>query len=172
MVTTVTISLALAFDPAEPCVMTRPPRDSTEPLLSRYFLWRILFVSVMIGGLTLILSVLLQNAGYPPDKVRTVTLQTIVFAQAFHLFNSRSIRQSAFALDWLGNKAVFVVCGLMILLQLVVVYLPFMNAIFGTVPLGLVDWLAPMLLGIVVFFAVEGEKYCMRKLDARKTYAQ
>ena len=168
MVTSVTISLALAFEPAEPGLMARPPRQATEPLLNRYFLWRILFVSVMIGGLTLALSVLLLNSGYPEAEVRTITLQTIVLCQAFHLFNSRSIRQPAHALDFLGNRAVFAVCGLMVLLQLAVVYLPFMNAVFDTVPLGPTGWLAPILLGAVVFFMVEGEKYVMRRLDARK----
>ena len=151
--------------------MARPPRDAAESLLNPYFLWRILFVSVMIGGLTLALSVRLLNAGYLEAEVRTVTLQTIVLCQAFHLFNSRSIRQPAHALDFMGNRAVFAVCGLMVLLQLAVVYLPFMNAVFGTVPLRPADWLAPILLGAVVFLVVEGEKYIMRRLDARKAIA-
>ena len=168
MVTSVTISLALAFEPVEPGVMARPPRAATEPILTRYFLWRILFVSVLIGGLTLALSVWLRQSGYPDDAVRTVTLQAIVLCQAFHLFNSRSIRLPAHALDFLGNRAVFAVCGLMVLLQLAVVYLPFMNTVFGTVPLGAKGWLAPILLGAIVFFVVEGEKYIMRRLDARK----
>lgn len=168
MVTSVTISLALAFEPTEPGVMARPPRDAKEPLLTRYFLWRILFVSVMIGGMTLALSVWLRRAGYGEAEVRTVTLQTIVLCQAFHLFNSRSVRQPAHALDFLGNKAVFAVCGLMLLFQLSVVYLPFMNTVFGTEPVGLTGWLAPMALGAIVFIVVEGEKYAMRALDARK----
>ncbi|MDR2696131.1 MAG: cation-transporting P-type ATPase [Deltaproteobacteria bacterium] len=168
MVTSVTISLALAFEPAEPGVMARPPRSASEPLLNGYFIWRILFVSVMIGGLTLALSVWLLNAGYAEVKIRTVTLQTIVLCQAFHLFNSRSIRQPAHALDFLGNRAVFAVCGMMVLLQLAIVYLPFMNTMFGTVPLRPLDWLAPIVLGAVVFCVVEGEKCVMRKLDERK----
>jgi len=168
MVTSVTISLALAFEPAEPGLMTRSPRDPAEPILSRYFIWRILFVSVLIGGLTLIESVLLRGFGYPEARVRTATLQSIVLCQAFHLFNSRSIRQPAHALEFLGNRAVFAVCGLMVALQLAVVYLPFMNVVFDTVPLGLTGWIMPVLIGVVVFFVVEGEKYVMRKLDARK----
>ena len=171
MVTSVTISLALAFEPAEPGVMARPPRDAGEPLLNRYFLWRIFFVSVLIGGMTLALSVWMLKRGYPEVEVRTITLQTIVLCQAFHLFNSRSIRHPAHALDFLGNRAVFAVCGLMALLQLAVVYLPFMNRMFGTVPLGLTGWLAPIVLGAVVFTVVEGEKYCMRRLDARTAAA-
>jgi hypothetical protein len=43
--------------------------------------------------------------------------------------------------------------------------------VFGTVPLGLIGWLAPILLGVAVFFVVEGEKYLMRRLDARKAAA-
>ena len=168
MVTSVTISLALAFEPAEPDLMSRPPRDATEPILSRYFIWRILFVSVLIGGLTLILSVWLLDLGYPEEEVRTVILQTIVLCQAFHLFNNRSIRQPVYALSFLGNKTIFVVCGLMVLLQLAIVYLPFMNTVFDTVPLNLKGWIAPMLLGTVVFIIVEIEKFVMRRIDAAK----
>ena len=168
MVTSVTISLALAFEPAEPGIMARPPRHADEPILDGYFIWRILFVSVLIGGMTLFLSVCLLNSGYAEAEVRTVILQTIVMCQAFHLFNSRSIRKPAHALDFFGNKAIFVVCGLMILLQLSIVYLPFMNFAFGTVPLGWSGWIWPIVLGFIVFFVVEGEKYVMRRLDARK----
>jgi calcium-translocating P-type ATPase len=168
MVTSVTISLALAFEPAEPGVMKRPPRDTSEQFLSGYFLWRILFVSLLIGGLTLALSVWMRNAGYSDMEVRTVTLQTIVLCQAFHLFNSRSIRQPVYAQNFFGNKAVFAVLGLMAVLQLSVTYLPFMNKVFGTVPLKLESWLAPVVLGAVVFIVVECEKFVMRRLDARK----
>jgi magnesium-transporting ATPase (P-type) len=113
----------------------------------------------------------LLDAGYSEEVVRTVTLQTIVLCQAFHLFNSRSIRQAAYALDFLGNRAIFAVCGLMVILQLAVVYLPFMNAVFGTVPLEAEYWLAPILLGVVVFLVVEIEKFVMRLLDASEAVA-
>ena len=167
MVTSVTISLALAFEPVERGAMNRPPRSANEPLLSNYFLWRILFVSVLIGGLTLALSVWLLAHDYSESMVRTIILQTIVMCQAFHLFNSRSIRESAWSLDFFGNKAVFAVCGLMLLLQLAVVYLPFMNTIFGTEPLPMKGWVFPILLGAIVFIIVEIEKFIMRSCGRR-----
>jgi len=166
MVTSVTISLALAFEKAEPDIMRRPPRPANEPLLNGYFIWRIIFVSVLIGGLTLILSVILSKAGHDQATVRTITLQTIVFCQAFHLFNNRSLRQFALDQDFTSNKVVFVVIGLMLLLQLMVTYLPFMNRIFGTVPLGISGWFWPLLLGLIVFALVEVEKMVMRRRDA------
>lgn len=162
MVTSVTVSLALAFEKIEPNAMKRPPRSPKTPLLSGYFIWRILFVSVLIGGGTLWMSMKLIANGMNEELVRTITLQTIVITQMFHLFNSRTIRDFALSKDFFTNKAVFVVCALLILLQTGISYLPFMNNVFGTVPLGIHDWLYPVALGFLVFVIVEIEKFVMR----------
>lgn len=162
MVTSVTVSLALAFEKIEPNAMKRPPRSPKTPLLSGYFIWRILFVSVLIGGGTLFLSTRLIENGVNEELVRSITLQTIVIAQMFHLFNSRTIRHFAFNKDFFANKAVFVVCALLIVLQMSITYLPFMNNVFGTVPLKAYDWLYPVVLGVFVFVVVEIEKAVMR----------
>jgi magnesium-transporting ATPase (P-type) len=165
MVTSVTVSLALAFELLEPGAMKRAPRSPETPLLSGYFIWRIAFVSVLIGGWTLWLNIILLDNGYSKELVHTITLQTIVIAQMFHLFNNRSIRGSAFKDNIFSNKAVWVVCGLMFLLQGAITYLPFMNTAFGTVPMTWSDWMYPFMLGIAVFFIVEVEKAVMRKID-------
>lgn len=169
MVTSVTISLALAFEKLEPDTMKQPPRSPQTPLLNGYFIWRILFVSVLIGGGTLLLNLYLLNNGVSEDIVRTVTIQTIVITQMFHLYNSRSIRKSAFYGDFFGNKAVFVVSGLLILLQLSITYIPFMNQVFGTVKLPLHFWIYPFVFGLIIFIIVEGEKWVMRLID-KKTH--
>jgi magnesium-transporting ATPase (P-type) len=165
MVTSVTVSLALAFELLEPGAMKRPPRSPDTPLLSGYFIWRIIFVSVLIGGWTLCLNIFLLNKGYSEDFVHTITVQTIVITQMFHLFNSRSIRGSAFRGGFFNNKAVFVVCLLLFILQGSITYLPFMNTVFGTVPLELTHWKYPFMLGIAVFLIVEVEKAIMRRID-------
>lgn len=167
MVTSVTISLALAFEKLEPETMKQPPRSPKTPLLDGYFIWRILFVSVLIGGGTLLLNLYLLNNGVSEEIVKTVTIQTIVITQMFHLFNSRSIRGSAFSGDFFGNKAVFVVSGLLILLQLSITYIPFMNNVFGTVMLPLHFWIYPFLFGLAIFIIVEIEKFVMRKISNR-----
>ncbi|SHG29432.1 cation-transporting P-type ATPase [Dysgonomonas macrotermitis] len=166
MVTSVTISLALAFEKLEPETMKQPPRSPETPLLDGYFIWRILFVSILIGGGTLLLNLWLLGNGVNEEIVRTITIQTIVITQMFHLFNSRSIRKSAFSNDFFGNKAVFVVSGLLILLQLSLTYIPFMNHIFGTVQLPLHFWIYPFVFGFAIFIIVEIEKFIMRRIDA------
>jgi magnesium-transporting ATPase (P-type) len=168
MVTSVTISLALAFERVEPGAMARPPRSPRTPLLNGYFIWRIFFVSVLIGGWTLWLNLRLYEQGYGENFVRTITLQTLVIAQMFHLFNSRTIRGNAFKESFFGNKAVLVVCALLFVLQGAITYLPFMNAAFDTVPLAIGDWKYPFILGVAVFLIIEMEKAIMRRIDSTK----
>ena len=168
MVTSITISLALAFEQLEPEAMERPPRSPKTPLLSGYFIWRIIFVSILIGGGTLGLNMFLLNKGYSENFVQTITLQTIVIAQMFHLFNNRSIRGNAFTGNRMGNKAVLIVCVLLFVLQGAITYLPFMNTAFSTIPLRLTDWKYPFMLGFAVFLIVEAEKGVMRWLDNMK----
>ncbi len=169
MVTSVTVSLALAFEPLDPAVMEQPPRNPDIHILDAYFLWRIFYVSVLIGGACLILAVYLTNTGrYSETLVRTITMQAIILCQMFHLFNNRSLRRSAFCCGLFTNKAIFVVGAIMIVLQLSITYLPFMNRIFGTAPLPAVDWLYPFALGAAIFAVVEIEKWIMRLVDSRK----
>ena len=168
MVTSITISLALAFEKIEPDAMKRPPRSPHAPLLSGYFIWRIIFVSVLIGGGTLLMNINLLNQGVSEGIVKTITLNTIVITQMFHLFNSRSISKFAINKDFFSNKAVFVVSALLIVLQLGITYLPFMNRVFGTIPMNLNDWIFPIGMGIAVFVIVEIEKAIMNKLKLAK----
>jgi magnesium-transporting ATPase (P-type) len=114
------------------------------------------------------MNINLLEKGVSEEIVRTVTLQTIVITQMFHLFNSRSIRDFAFNKDFFSNKAVFIVSGLLILLQLGITYLPFMNDVFGTTQLALSDWKYPFIFGFIVFIIVEIEKTVMRKIDSVK----
>lgn len=168
MVTSVTVSLALAFEKIEPDVMKRPPREANAPLLNGYFIWRILFVSVLIGGGTLLMNMSLIEKGVSESIVKTVTLQTIVITQLFHLFNSRSISKFAINKDFFSNKAVFVVTALLIVLQLGITYIPFMNNAFGTYPIEAEYWLYPLVMGVIVFVLVEIEKFIMNKLNLAK----
>ncbi|MFS0724586.1 cation-transporting P-type ATPase [Paenibacillus sp. 1P07SE] len=168
MVSAVTVSLALAFERLEPGAMERPPRNPKTPLLSRYYIFRILFVSVILGGGTLAMNLSLLDQGYEQAAVNTVTLHTIVVAQMFHLFNCRSELGKAFGPGFFSNRAVYVVSGLLILLQLSITYLPFMNTIFGTEAIALSYWTFPVLMGLAIFIIIEIEKWITRTIIARR----
>jgi len=163
MATAVTLALALAFEPSEPGLMQRPPRDPRAPILRGEFLWRIAFVSILIGGATITVFVIEQRLEMPLNLARTVAVNTLVCGQVFYLFNSRYLRESALRGGrWFANPAVWIAVGILAILQLAFVYAPFMNTWFGSAPLELRHWLVPLGVGFAVFLIVELEKAIVR----------
>ena len=163
MVTAITLALALAFEPMERDTMKKPPRDPKKSILDRYFLWRISFVSVLIGGFTFLLFQNLRNGGYDLDTSRTISIHTLVFGQLFYLFNSRSLQLPALSKDLFRNKVAWIVSGILLILQIALTYLPTMNTVFGTTPIGGAYWFFPISIGMLVFVVVELEKWILRK---------
>lgn len=159
MVTAVTLALALSFEPTEPGVMKRPPRDTNAPILGGYMIWRIIFVSLLIGGLTLSLYFWLTQNGYDIETSRTIAVNTLVAGQLFYLFNCRRMHDPAIDSGFFNNRAVFYTSGILILLQLMFTYAPFMNHLFGTYPYIFSYWVFPVMGGLIAFVIVEFEKF-------------
>ena len=159
MVTAVTLAVALAFEPAEADVMARPPRRPDAAILDGYFLWRIFFVSVLIGGATILVFTLAKNNGLSLELARTLAVNTLVFGQLFYLFNSRHLRSSSLRRDTLlANRVAWGAAVVLLWLQITYVYAPFMHRLFASAPLSPWLWLIPAGIGLAVFFAVELEK--------------
>ena len=159
MVTAVTLAVALAFEPAEADVMARPPRRPDAAILDGYFLWRIFFVSVLIGGATILVFTLAKNNGLSLELARTLAVNTLVFGQLFYLFNSRHLRSSSLRRDTLlANRVAWGAAAVLLWLQITYVYAPFMHRLFASAPLSPWLWLIPAGIGLAVFFAVELEK--------------
>ncbi|WP_027389850.1 cation-transporting P-type ATPase [Chrysiogenes arsenatis] len=168
MVTAVTLALALAFEPSEPDVMQRPPRKPGASILDGVFLWRIAFVSSLIAGATFSVFVFEKHSGMPIELARTLAVNTLVFGQIFYLFNSRFLRESSMTLQRLfANRAAWISVVILLGLQLVFVYAPFMHTLFNSAPLKLQHWLIPFAIGLGVFLLVEFEKWVFRKVAKR-----
>ena len=167
MVTAVTLSLALAYEPAEPGLMRRPPRRPGAPILGEHALWRIAFVSLLIGGATFAVFLFNEARGYPIERSQTMAVNTLVLGQVFYLFNSRFLRESSLRLDLLfTNRVAWIAIGVLVVLQLLFVYVPFMNLWFQSAPIPARDWLLPFGIGFVIFLAVEAEKALLRKMKS------
>lgn len=164
MVTAITLALALSFEPMDNNVMERPPRGAGESILGKLFIWRITFVSVVIGALTLGVFSLLRSKGLDDATARTIAVNTLVAGQLFYLFNCRKIELPALGKGFFGNKYVFWAAGALIVLQMGFVYLPFMNAFFDTRPISATYWLYPLGAGAFVFVLVELEKFIIFKV--------
>jgi magnesium-transporting ATPase (P-type) len=164
MIVAVTLALALAFEPPEPDVMQRPPRPPDAAILDATFLWRIGFVSLLIGGATIAVFLYERQAGTSLELARTVAVNTLVWGQAFYLFNSRYLRESSLVLSRLfANRIAWLTVGVLAVLQLTFVYAPFMHQWFGSAALDLRHWLLPLAIGLGVFLLVEVEKAASRR---------
>jgi len=163
MITAVTLSLALCFEPSEPGVMLRPPRKPGERILNRYLLWRLVMVSVFLGGSVLGLFLWLQGRGVPLDVVRTVAVNTLVMGQLFYLLNCRRILDPAIDRGFFSNKAVFYSMGVLVVFQLLFTHTPLMNLWFRSASHGPELWLFPIGVGLMLFALVEVEKFWTRR---------
>ena len=166
MVTAVT--LALAFAPAEPGVMARPPRPPSEPLITRTLAFRIAYVSLLMILVTFAVFEWELSRGSSPEMARTAAVNMLVVGELVYLFNVRHFTASAFTRDILtGNPVALWMSGLLIGLQLLFTYAPPLQQVFQTVALDGFSWLVILSLGLLKFFAVEVEKAVLRHLDLR-----
>jgi magnesium-transporting ATPase (P-type) len=170
MITAATLALALAFEPPEPGIMRRPPRDPREAVLTRHFLWRILFVSLILVAGTFGLFSWDLARGSSIEHARTIAVNTLVVFEIFYLFNSRFITEPVLnRAGLLGNRFVLYAVGLLILFQLAFTYLPVMQTLFGTTALSLKTWAVIVLVASSVLWLVEIEKAGVRRyLAARR----
>ncbi len=164
MVSAVTLALALAFEPAEPGVMQRPPQPPRQALMTRPLVLRLFYVSALMAAITLLAFEFELSRGSAEDVARTAAVNALVCGEIFYLFNARRFTASALTRDTLtGNRVVWIVIGILVVLQLALTYLPFLQNIFDTAPLGPVTWAVILALGVAKFAAVEVEKLVWRR---------
>lgn len=163
MVTAVTLALSLAFEPPEKDVMQRPPRNAHEPILVPHLIWRVLFVSVIIMGGTMAMFLWEMKQGATIEHARTVAVNTLVMFEVFYLFSARYTTASVLNMDGLtGNRYVLIAIVILLLFQFGFTYLAPLQALFGTVAIGLSIWLNILLAASSVLLLVELEKYIVR----------
>lgn len=163
MVTSVTLALAISFEPHERDVMGRPPRIANQPLLNRFGIWRIAFISLLLLVFTFGTFYWLSHHGVPIEIARTAAVNAMILGQVFYLVNSRFLFESSLSIRALvGNPLVPAAIGGVVLLQALFTYAPFMHHIFGSENLPLWIWKWLLLGGVVFFIVVELEKVLVR----------
>jgi magnesium-transporting ATPase (P-type) len=165
MVTAVALGLTFAFEPTEPGTMRRPPRATSEPLLSGEVLWRVLFVSILfVAGVYGMFHWALDR-GLAVETARTIAVNTIIVMEIFYLFSVRYVHGPS--LTWqgvLGTPAVLIGIAAVVVSQLAFTYLPQMQELFDTRPVAFLDGAAVIGVGIALLLAVETEKRVRRLL--------
>jgi Ca2+-transporting ATPase len=154
-------ALALGVEPAEADTMRRPPRSPEESLFARGMGRHIIWVGFLMGLISL-------GVGYAYWRIHDPRWQTMVFttltlSQMAHVMAIRSERQSLFQIGLMSNKPLLGAASLTVVLQLALVYVPFLQGVFETQALPARDLILAVAASAIVFWAVE-----LEKLNARR----
>jgi magnesium-transporting ATPase (P-type) len=161
---TVTLGLVLAFEPPEPGVMDRPPRDARRALLSPFLVWRIAVVSLLMAAAVLFVFFHSLRRGDELAYARTLVVNMVVVAQIFYLFNVRYLHMRSLTLQGaLGTPAVLMAIAGVVVGQIAFTYAPFMQAIFESRPVAFTDGARVIAIGIGLMLLLEAEKLVMRR---------
>jgi Ca2+-transporting ATPase len=159
-------ALALGVDPVDPEVMNQPPRRRGEGAITRRMWVGILFVgAIMAAGTLLVLDWslpggLIEGAG-SMRYAQTMAFTTLLFFSLFTVFNARSDEQSAFV-GMFSNIWLWGAIVLSLVLQVAVIYVPFLQKAFSTVSLSAGDWLRCAAVGSSVLWLSELSKVVAR----------
>ena len=163
MTTAVLLGLMLSFEPKEPGLMNRQPRNPKQPILTKHLVFRVCLVGVLLlaGAFGLFEYALTQ--GKSLAVARSIAVNVFVFCELFYLFNCRSLKYSMFHVGVFSNLWVIFGVVSMTLLQLLFTYWPPMQALFGSAAIDREDWLLILGAGFVVYNVVGLEKLLWRR---------
>lgn len=146
--------------------LKQPPRNPKIGLIFPGFIWRNLFLALIMGT-----GVFLLFAWVEPtmslNKARTLTFCAMVVFEWFLTMNMRSDEHTVFELGFFTNRWLLISIAVAALLQLAVVYVPFLQTAFRTVPISLTEWGIIFLMGTGLFAIEETRKALFPKLFSR-----
>ena len=165
MITAVTLGIALAFEPSEENTMQRAPRPRKEALLSGGLIWHIVLVaSLFLAGVFSIYEYAISQ-GYSENLARTITMNTLVVLEIFHLFFIRNMY--GVSLTWKvisGTRVIWISVIAVTIGQLAITYLPWFQSVFKTEAVSLFDGLLIIAVGMIMFCIIEIEKQIRLRL--------
>ncbi|NLJ72379.1 MAG: cation-translocating P-type ATPase [Syntrophomonadaceae bacterium] len=143
-------AMALGLEPPEPNIMQNKPRPKNEGIFARRLGLIIMGRGIYIGVITLLVFTIgliyCQYMGIDDLSLpRTMALTSLVFCQLFYVFECRSEKYSPFELGFFSNKFLLLAVLISVIMQLVVIYIPFFQNVFKTVPLETWQWLVIIL---------------------------
>ena len=176
LVAAVTLALPLAFEVKESDIMHRPPRKPDAPLFNSFVVLRVVMVSVLMTAGTLMLfnweyqQKLLTGLAKPQAlaKAQTMAVTYVVLFQVFYMIHCRSLKDSLLKIGLFSNPTVFWGIGLILGFQALFVYLPFMQQVFRTAPMGIQEIALCTAASMVILPIITAEKW-LRSLVGRTT---
>ena len=158
--------LALASETAEKNVMQLPPRKPEESIFSNGMGWHILWVGLLMGAVCLGLQAWAIHNNDP--KWQTYVFTVLCFSQMGHVFSIRSQHFYLFQQGLFSNRSLVAAVFLTFVLQMALLYTPFLQEAFSIQALTLKELGMCILLSLIVFHGVELEKWVRLKWFVKK----
>ncbi len=155
-------ALALGVEKAEPGIMDRPPRPVDERILPNHLLALMTFQGAIVGVSTLAAFALEYFTSGDVARAQAEAFATSILAQNVQAFNVRSNRLSIFQLGLFTNRYLIGAFALVVVTLLGLIYIPPLQKIFQTAPLGLHDWVIVVLLALLPLVVIETYKLILR----------
>jgi Ca2+-transporting ATPase len=149
--------------------MERAPRPPKEPVINRDMVAGVVVQTVAITAAVLLaywrgMTAFAAKAGSDPTQTaETMAFVTLVLSELLRAYTARSERLPLLKLGVFSNKWMQYAVGFSIVLLLVVVYVPFLQPIFNTIPLNLEEWTLILPLILIPSLAAEMQKVLSRK---------
>ncbi len=153
--------LALAAERGERDIMRRPPRLPSESIFAHGMWQHILWVGLTMGAVCLVLQA--WSIHHSGAHWQTMVFTVLCLSQLGHALAIRSERDSIFRIGFASNPLLLAAVLGTLALQLATIYVPALNPIFKTEPLDWDELALCLALSTVVFFAVEAEKWLVRR---------
>jgi Ca2+-transporting ATPase len=153
--------LALSAEPEDPSIMKRPPRPPNENLFAHGLWQHMLWVGLMIAGLSIFSQAYAIRTG--SAHWQTVVFTVLTLSQMAHVMAVRSEAHSLFRIGVFSNPSLLGAVALTVALQLAAIYVPALQAVFKTEALSASELGLVAILCSLVFIAVEFEKWLVRR---------
>ncbi len=158
-------ALALGTEKGDPDIMQKKPRDPKEPLLNKDLVTRIIIQSIAIGGTTLA-AYLIALKSYPDniEEARTIAFTTLILAELLRSYSVRSQTHSIFEIGLFTNMTLIYGTLFSFGLTIAVIYIPFLQPIFDTFPMGWADWKIVLPFAFIPLIVGEVSKLIRKKI--------
>ncbi|MEO8795194.1 MAG: cation-translocating P-type ATPase [Daejeonella sp.] len=158
-------AISLSFEKAEPDIMERPPRSPDESVFSNRRGAHMLWVGFFMAGVVLLMQSWAIKNGL---HWQTIVFNVLCISQMGHVMAIRSEKESMLSKRFWNNKPLILSVSLVLIFQLLITFLPFMQNVFHTQSLSWKEFVAVSVASSLVFFVVEIDKAIYRRNGSKK----
>ena len=163
------MNFVFAFEPAEPGIMRRSPRDSTARLVvTREMRWLIALIAATTGALLLALYFLFLRLDLPEARLRTLMFVALSVDSIFFSFSLKNLHEPVWKLNLFSNRYLLLALASSIILLLTTLFVPSVRTLLSLVPLGITELLFLLGVGLVNLAIIEAGKWLVFRRGRRQ----